>query len=87
MPCDAAFADLDEVVIRGRFLYMHFDGVAIRPRRTLYFLDRDFGAGLVEPQYLARKGGQGRSQGLLLLNLGSKLVFCFAMVLRKNTSQ
>ncbi len=75
IPCAAAFADLYEVVIRGQFLHMHFDGVAVRPRRILYFLDRDLVAGLGELQYLARKGGQGRSQGLLLLDLGSKLVF------------
>jgi hypothetical protein len=46
IPCAAAFVDLHEIVIRGQFLQMHFDGIVVRLRRILYFLDRDFVAAL-----------------------------------------
>lgn len=55
---------------RGRFLYMHFDGIAVRP-----FVGRDFVAGLGELLYLARKAGKDDSQDpLLFFGLGGELV-------------
>ena len=55
IPRAAAFADLRQVAIPGQLFYMHFDGVAVRPRRLFDFLDRDFAARLSEIQNLARK--------------------------------
>ena len=52
LPCAATFADLCEAVIRGQFLHMHFDGVAVRSRRIFDFFDRDF-VDLGELHYLA----------------------------------
>jgi hypothetical protein len=48
VPCAATFADLHKVVIHSRFLYMYFGGIAVRPRRILDFVGRDFVAGLGE---------------------------------------
>src|SRR5258708_32438574 len=53
---------------------MLLDGVAIRIRRFLDFLDRDSPTRVGQLQYLARKGVQGRTQRLLLFNLRSEIV-------------
>ena len=83
----AAFADLHEVVIRGQFLHMHFDGVAVRPVESSISLTVILSRILASSSIWREKAGKDDRRACSSLTLAASLSFCFAMVLRKNTSQ